>query len=218
VPATPRVGETFDVSLDAKGTGAMRAVSAMLDYDREVVEPVGVERGELLALQASASVVLSSEPGNVDVALIGASTGLTGSGELARVRFRVKAAGAPAVALRRVEARGGANQSLEIGIERTPAADVLPARTALLPASPSPFSASTTLRFSLRAAGPVELSVFDVQGRVIRTLVDGPREPGEHAVAWDGRDEDGRRASPGLYLVRLRAGGRPYLRDVWITR
>ena len=44
--------------------------------------------------------------------------------------------------------------------------------------------------------------VHDLQGRIVRTLLDGTLEAGEHAIAFDGRGEDGRRVRPGLYLVR----------------
>jgi hypothetical protein len=217
-PELPRVGESFDVSLEAKGTGIVRAMSVLLDYDRDVVEPIGVEGGELLARQRSASIVLSSEPGNVDVALYGSEAGLAGAGEVARIRFRTKATGDPRLAFRRVDARSGTNESVAIALERVEPARALPERTALAPASPTPFTGSTTLRYSLLRAGAVDLTVFDVQGRVIRTLVDGAREAGEYSLVWDGRDDTGRRASPGLYLVRLRAEGRQFLREVWLAR
>lgn len=75
----------------------------------------------------------------------------------------------------------------------------------LWPAEPNPFRGGTQIRFALRRDEPVQLSVYDVAGRRIRTLIDGPRRAGnELQTAWDGTDESGRRVPPGIYLARLR--------------
>jgi hypothetical protein len=84
----------------------------------------------------------------------------------------------------------------------------VPAAARLLPARPNPAVGSTTLAFSLPAAGEVSLDVFDAGGRLVRTLVRGGRSAGIQAVAWDGRDTAGRPAAAGVYLVRLVASGR----------
>ncbi len=68
---------------------------------------------------------------------------------------------------------------------------------------PNPFNPTTTIRFALPTAGLTRLAVFDVTGRLIRTLVDGDLPPGAHEAVWDGRDADGRGAASGVYLARL---------------
>jgi len=72
--------------------------------------------------------------------------------------------------------------------------------------TPNPFTPSTTIRFALSAAVPVELSIYSIQGRLIRTLVDGLRDPGGHIVEWDGRDAAGTEVAAGVYLYRLSTG------------
>jgi flagellar hook assembly protein FlgD len=62
------------------------------------------------------------------------------------------------------------------------------------------------LHFVLPAAGAVELTVFDVSGRRVRTLIAGPRPAGAGEISWDGRDETGHPVRAGLYLARLRTG------------
>jgi hypothetical protein len=70
--------------------------------------------------------------------------------------------------------------------------------------APNPFSARTTISFRLPARAPVSAAVWDVGGRLVRTLADGaPRDAGEHRLAWDGRRDDGRPAAPGVYFARL---------------
>lgn len=70
---------------------------------------------------------------------------------------------------------------------------------------PNPFGAETVIRYELAEPGPVELSVFDVRGRRVRTLIDGSQDEGTHSVVWDGRSDDGRLVASGTYLYRLRS-------------
>jgi hypothetical protein len=71
---------------------------------------------------------------------------------------------------------------------------------------PNPFKPTTTIAFTLAAASPAHLAVYDVQGRLVRTLVAADLAAGRHEAAWDGRDERGRHAPNGHYLYRIEAG------------
>lgn len=83
----------------------------------------------------------------------------------------------------------------------------LPAEGILLdPARPNPAHGSTVLGFTLAQPGAVRLAIYDVSGRVVRTLVDGSRLAGAHQIAWDGRDEQGRRLPSGIYSYRAETG------------
>jgi len=73
---------------------------------------------------------------------------------------------------------------------------------------PNPFNPATTISFTLAESGPVNLSVYNVAGRLVRTLVDADLEPGHHAAIWDGQDRSGRLAASGTYLYRLTTGGK----------
>lgn len=80
-------------------------------------------------------------------------------------------------------------------------------RLALYPASPNPFAGQARIAFALPTRGDVELSVYSVDGRLVRTLVSGEQGPGEVELTWDGRDNSGRRVGNGLYFMRLEAAG-----------
>jgi len=82
-----------------------------------------------------------------------------------------------------------------------------PRVTALRGASPNPFNPVTTLRFSVAEAGPVRLAVYDVRGRLVRTLVDRDLPAGAHETTWNGRNGSGESAASGIYLTRLDAAG-----------
>jgi len=84
-----------------------------------------------------------------------------------------------------------------------------PAPRFLVRSYPNPFTRGVTLGYQLAAPARVWLSVYDVSGRLVRTLVAGRREPsGERSATWDGADGDGRLLPPGIYLYRLDADGR----------
>ena len=84
--------------------------------------------------------------------------------------------------------------------------------------SPNPFSPATAIRFELARAGYVRLSVYDIAGRLVRTLVDTSIQAGSHSVAWDGRDERGREMASGLYFYRVAAGAATETRPMTLLR
>jgi hypothetical protein len=76
----------------------------------------------------------------------------------------------------------------------------------LLPVLPNPFQRSATIRFDLPRASAVDLRVFDVAGRLVKTLENSRHEAGAYELQWDGRDAAGSSVAPGVYFVRLNAG------------
>jgi hypothetical protein len=74
--------------------------------------------------------------------------------------------------------------------------------------SPNPFNPGTKIYFDLERAGIVRLDIFDVAGRRVKQLADGPMSLGTHGLPWDGTDSHGRPVAAGVYLARLDAGGR----------
>lgn len=76
---------------------------------------------------------------------------------------------------------------------------------ALSPAVPNPFTRSTQISFRLEAPAHIEVSVFDLRGRRVRTLLRKPMNVSKHLLTWDGYDEKGGRAPSGVYWIRLDA-------------
>ena len=79
----------------------------------------------------------------------------------------------------------------------------LPRATALAQNSPNPFNPSTSIGFALAQSGHVDLAVYDLSGRRVAQLVNGPQRAGQHAVIWTGQDSAGRQLPSGTYLYRL---------------
>ena len=77
----------------------------------------------------------------------------------------------------------------------------------LAPIRPNPFTPGAQLEFMLPASGAPSLEVYDATGRLVRQLLGGSLSAGAHSTAWDGRDQAGRPAPAGVYLVRLAQPG-----------
>jgi hypothetical protein len=73
----------------------------------------------------------------------------------------------------------------------------------LLQNRPNPFSDQTTIHFTLPINTEVSVKVYDVSGRLVRTLVSAKKNAGIHAAIWDGRDDSGALVSNGVYFYRL---------------
>jgi endoglucanase len=71
---------------------------------------------------------------------------------------------------------------------------------------PNPFNPSTNIHFSLTEHSNVEISVYTIDGRLIRNLIKNHYGVGAHTIRWDGRDASGKRVSSGLYIYRIEAG------------
>jgi hypothetical protein len=82
----------------------------------------------------------------------------------------------------------------------------LPDRFVLYANYPNPFNPSTTIRFELPKNVPVQLTIHNLLGQRIRTLVDATKAPGAYSVMWDGRDSAGVPVASGVYFYRLKAG------------
>lgn len=88
----------------------------------------------------------------------------------------------------------------------------------LFAARPNPFNPRTTIGYRLQTGAHTELDIYDISGRLVRTLVSGFVPAGEHQVVWDGRDSSGRRAASGVYLYRLSAGGQTETRRMVLVK
>jgi hypothetical protein len=83
----------------------------------------------------------------------------------------------------------------------------VPTDFTLYPAYPNPFNPQTTLRYALPEASPVRLTIYNLQGAAIKTLLQAPQPAGVHSVSWDGTDYQGKIVPAGIYLCQLQALG-----------
>jgi hypothetical protein len=222
-PSLVEAGETVTAELWLRGGGRVQGFSARLTWDPTVVEPLG--QGSWMEsaqwVEGQGGVVLTPAPGVVDAALLGArESGLSGEGRVARMRFRVLRTGESGIGLERVEARDARNQRLGDGELVARAEPTVPERTLLLAPRPNPVREGerSVLEFSLATRGMVELAVFGVDGRRVRTVVRAEREPGVYREGWDGRDDGGHWAGSGVYYALLVAGPARFTQRMIVIR
>ena len=83
---------------------------------------------------------------------------------------------------------------------------------------PNPFNPSTTIQFDLAGEDQVTLSVYDLQGHQVSTLLNQKMAPGSHQVQWNATNDSGQNVSSGVYLIRLKAGQQESTRKITLLR
>jgi len=208
-PSLVEAGDTFDAALAIDGSGRVQGLSAQLAWDPSVVVPEAVSRSAWLESQNG--LALSALPGRVDVALLGTREhGLSGAGELATVRFRALRVGDPQLRIDHVDARDAANRTLGPAALQATSHVAPPARTLLLAPAPNPARGPVQVTFTLAQPGRVDLAVYSVDGRRVRTLADGVMAAGAYHLTWTGDDDAHRGIAPGIYFAQLVAQGRRF--------
>ncbi len=96
--------------------------------------------------------------------------------------------------------------------------DLGPSHVALTAIEPNPASKGTRISFALPSDQAVSLAVFDLNGRLVRSLIEGSVEAGFTTVTWDGRDASGISVPGGVYFCRLTTGGAKMQRPIVIVR
>ncbi len=83
---------------------------------------------------------------------------------------------------------------------------------------PNPFNPRTTITFVIPEAGTVKLSIYDVTGRLVTTLVREQKLAGQYTVTWDGRNDTGVEVSTGIYFARLESNGQALSKKILFLR
>jgi hypothetical protein len=95
---------------------------------------------------------------------------------------------------------------------------VLPAAFTLAQNVPNPFGTGTTIAYTLPVKSGVALSVYDITGREVASLIEGEMEAGYHTLRWDGKDNTGNPVSAGVYFYRLQSSDFTQTRKLVVLR
>jgi len=71
---------------------------------------------------------------------------------------------------------------------------------------PNPFNPVTTIKYAISQAANVSLKVYNIKGQLVKTLVNENKETGNHSVVWNGKDNNEKPVSSGVYFYRIKAG------------
>ena len=126
--------------------------------------------------------------------------------------------------VRAVNGEGAGPSSSTSSLVRTPPAkpvslQALPDTVLSAVAAPNPFNPTTTIHLQVPMRGVVWLTIYNVAGQVVRTLLDDYElDAGYHSVDWDGRDQQGQPVTSGVYLYHLRAGTQALVHKLLLLR
>ena len=201
--ALPSVGEELILDVSMADFVAVEGYGLQVQYEASKLEFVEVRTDQLLG-RATPQVL--DEAGVLTVAAYG---DVVSDGEVAlSLVFR------PTTEIENtvVEIIDSQTYSSEVGFNRLalPAPVQLqtrPAAFALANNYPNPFNPETTIKYALPQAANVELTVYNVVGQPVRTLVAEHQSAGRYVVEWDATNDSGHSLSSGMYFYRLEAGG-----------
>ncbi len=166
---------------------------------------------ELGSIWPEGSVMFyNDEAGIAEISMttLGAEALIPGNGVIATLTYSIDGS-AVITELQHMIARDISNREIEIVNNPTGSVDnheeviVIPATNFLGSAYPNPFNPSTTISYGLTEAQNVKITVFNSRGQAVRTLVNTMMPAGTHTMVWDGRDNNNRSVSSGLYFFRM---------------
>jgi hypothetical protein len=195
------IGDRVEVPIILRGDHEVISAEFGLTYDSRKLTVESVEG----AGEASGFVCFyRADGGELSIAMAAAYS-FDGDGEVAKITFTKKNRLTPwfrnLVSIEQALLNDGVPETVIAG-----QIGPLPQRMmALGPVSPNPFVGGTTVRFSTSGDCRVRLAVYDVSGRLVKTLVDATLDAGSHTVLWDGRNAAGERISRGVYFCRMEA-------------
>ncbi|MBK6765055.1 MAG: T9SS type A sorting domain-containing protein [bacterium] len=212
------------VNLTGNGTGVLKALETQLKYNSDVLEVVSVTAGGVVvngglpwnhARDLDGSVVIAA-------AAMGDGATIADDATLAMIEFRWIS---ESIGITELELFGthmadgiatvidGASSTLSL---RNTA--IVPAEFSLGQNYPNPFNPETSIPFSLAEPSLVALTIYNMLGQEVRTLVSQPMLAGIHRVNWDGRDNTGSMVGSGVYVYRISAGNFVTARKMMLAR
>jgi hypothetical protein len=93
-----------------------------------------------------------------------------------------------------------------------------PEKFELLQNFPNPFNPETTIKYNIKDAGYVTLSIFNTKGQLVRKLIAQDMQPGAYDVVWDGRNELGNQVTSGVYFFRIDTKGFTEIKKMQLLR
>ncbi len=83
---------------------------------------------------------------------------------------------------------------------------------------PNPFNPETTIKYEIHSGEQVNVQIFDVQGKLIRSLLNDYQSTGTHTIRWDGLNENGNQVPSGVYFLRITAGSETVSKRIVMTK
>lgn len=197
--------EQFDIPILIDLKGELISIEFCVCFDPHILEFKAVEFSNMME---NFNAEYHLEPGQLKVALAGAQS-ITSITELARIKFKIteqKYLSESIIELKEVRLNEGMITA-NIFNPQFSFSHTLPTTLALHQNYPNPFNPNTTIQFEIPFTGKqmvkVELRIYNLQGELIRTLINEEKSPGIYQAHWDGLNETGGQVAAGIYLCRI---------------
>ncbi len=216
---------TVKLNITAQEIANLGMGHLQVKYDPLVLRYKSASAGDLLNDNNTAIAFFAddqSKAGVLDISLSRLASAeispeIAGTGVLATIEFeRVDLAAESQVTLNKVDLRNSSNHQFILlsDIETQVAGMKLPTKFELSQNYPNPFNNRTTFQYSLPQDSKVEITIFNVLGQPVRTLVSTKMDAGVHNKVWDGNNDVGNLVSSGVYFVQMKAGTFKQIREI----
>ncbi len=215
-------GQDFDLDVVVNDVTGLFGVSFELVYSPvTLLDPQATSAGSFMGTDPIFFANTDKATGKISagVSRKAGQTSVTGAGVVAKIKMRVSSQAVRGQAitftLQNVTANDANGQAMTLSVSPGPPllVSVVSRRLAALPTvfalhqnSPNPFNPSTEISYDLPEASDVQVAVFDMLGKHVRTLVNERQVVGSYSIFWDGRDEYGQLVASGVFIAHLRAG------------
>ena len=191
--------DRVEIPVRAKNSQDVMAVDLVVNYDTADLAVVSVEE---TGLAGDFSLAYNPVSGELRIAMAGTAT-FSGTGTIATLTFEEQ--GTVPMILDKVSISEAYFNDIAVRVE----GNVTERKVAfgLGPIAPNPFVDGTSVKFSMAKSASVTLSIYNVNGQLVKTLVDGQVGAGQQQVVWDGRDMSGQKAARGVYFCRMATDG-----------
>jgi hypothetical protein len=191
--------DRVEMPVRAKNSQDVMAVDLVVNYDASELSVVSVEE---TGLADGFSLAYNPASGELRIAMAGSGK-FSGNGEIAKLTFEKH--GTVPVAQGNVSISEAYFNDQSVRVE----GNVTERKVAfgLGPIAPNPFVEGTSVKFSMAKSASVTLSIYNVHGQLVKTLVDGEVGAGQQQVVWDGSDMSGQKAARGVYFCRMATDG-----------
>jgi hypothetical protein len=193
-------GDYVEVPVNVKNVTDILSAQFEVDYNDRDFAVV-----EVRAIGPASSFMSAyhAEGGKLLVAMASSSS-FSGGGDIVMITLQKKHTPIPAVSTRVQMASALLNESEPVINSKPRDREIV--RFALGPVSPNPFTDAAVISYSAPARASVAIDIYDVNGRLVRTVISGEVDAGAHQATWDGRDDAGARVARGVYFCRMNAG------------
>ena len=202
------VGVEVEIALRLEGNvDEVKGVSAAVAYDTDGLEFVSARLSSDMSSPLGDVFFWSgTEEGRVlvDALVLGTDVTIGGSGDLAVLTFRVVGDGY-SLDVESARIRNADNVELDAKLGDIESGGEMPLVFRLVQNAPNPFNPVTKVAYHVPRESKVTIRVYDVSGRVVRTLLDGVVEPGCHEAVWNGTNDAGESVGSGIYFCTMEA-------------